>query len=82
MRWAGYAARMGMGTEVYKVLVWKRERKRPLGRLRRRWEDGIRKNLRQIDWGGGCGVDSIGSGCEPVVDSCEHSDETSGYGAT
>jgi hypothetical protein len=25
--------------------------KRPLGRLRRRWEDGIRIDLREIGWG-------------------------------
>jgi hypothetical protein len=31
--------------KVYKVLVGKPERKTPLGRPRRRWEDGIRTNL-------------------------------------
>jgi hypothetical protein len=36
---------------VCKVLVGKPEGKRPLGRPRRRWEDGIRINLREIDWG-------------------------------
>jgi hypothetical protein len=34
--------------KVYKVLVGKPEGKRPLGRLRRRWEDGIRMDLREI----------------------------------
>jgi hypothetical protein len=38
-----------MGEEVYKVLVGKSEGKRPLGRPRRRWEDGIRMDLREID---------------------------------
>jgi hypothetical protein len=33
---------------VYKVLMEKPERKRPLGRPRRRWEDGIRTDLREI----------------------------------
>jgi hypothetical protein len=28
-----------------------KERKRPLGRPRRRWEDGIRMDLREIGWG-------------------------------
>jgi hypothetical protein len=28
------------------------EGKRPLGRPRRRWEDNIRMNLREIGWGG------------------------------
>jgi hypothetical protein len=36
---------------VYKVLVGKPEGKRPLGRQRHRWEDGIRMDLREIGWG-------------------------------
>jgi hypothetical protein len=35
---------------VYKVLVGKPEGKRPLGRPRHRWEDGIRMDLREIGW--------------------------------
>jgi hypothetical protein len=42
--------------DVYKVLVGKPEGKRPLGRPRRRWEDGIRMDLREI---GLVGVDWI-----------------------
>jgi hypothetical protein len=38
---------------VYKVLMGKPEGKRLLGRPRRRWEDGIRMDLRDIGWGGG-----------------------------
>jgi hypothetical protein len=49
----------GRGEKVYSILVGKAEGKRPLGRLRRRWEDGIRMDLREIGWGGG-GVDSPG----------------------
>jgi hypothetical protein len=49
MRWAGHVARMGEEIKVYKVLVGKPEGKRPLGRPRRRWEDGIRMDLRGID---------------------------------
>jgi hypothetical protein len=41
MRWAGHVARMGEGRGVYRVLVGKPEGKRPLERLRRRWEDNI-----------------------------------------
>jgi hypothetical protein len=52
MRWAGHVARMGEERKVYKVLVGKPERKRPLGRPRRRWEDGIRMDLREISLGG------------------------------
>jgi hypothetical protein len=61
MRWAGHVARMGEGRNVYRVLMGNPKGKRPLGRPRRRWEDGIRKNLRDIDWEG-CGVDSTGLG--------------------
>jgi hypothetical protein len=35
---------------VYRVLVGKPEGKRPLGRPRRRWDDGIRMDLREIGW--------------------------------
>jgi len=41
MRWEGHVARMGEGRGVHRVLVGKPERKRPLGRPRRRWEDNI-----------------------------------------
>jgi hypothetical protein len=43
---------MGEERKVYKVLVGKPEGKRPLGRPRRRWEDGIRMDLREIGLGG------------------------------
>jgi hypothetical protein len=33
--------------------VGKPEGKRPLGRPRRRWEDGVKMDLREIGWGGG-----------------------------
>jgi hypothetical protein len=36
---------------VCKVLVGKPHGKRPLGKPRRRWEDGIRMDLREISWG-------------------------------
>jgi hypothetical protein len=52
---------MGEGRRVYRVLVGKPEGKRLLERLRHRWEDGIRMDLREIVWRGG-GVDSSGSG--------------------
>jgi hypothetical protein len=46
--WAGHVARMGEGSGVYRVLVGKPEGKRPLGRPRRRWEDNIKLDLREI----------------------------------
>jgi len=51
MRWAGHVARMGEERGAYRVLVGKPERKRPMGRLRRRWVDNIRIDLQQV----GCG---------------------------
>jgi hypothetical protein len=52
MRWAGHVARIGEGRNVYRVLVGKPEGRRPLGRPRRRWEDGIRMDLEENGWGG------------------------------
>jgi hypothetical protein len=42
---------MGEERKVYKVLVGKYEGKRPLGRPRHRWEDGVRLDLREIGLG-------------------------------
>jgi hypothetical protein len=53
MRWAGHVARMGEGKGVHRVLVGKPEGKRPLGRLRCKWEDNIKIDLQEV--GGGCG---------------------------
>jgi hypothetical protein len=39
---------MREGRGVYRVLVWKPEGKRPLGRPRHRWEDNIKMDLREI----------------------------------
>jgi hypothetical protein len=41
---------MGEERKVYKVLVGKPEGKSPPGRPRRRREDGIRMDLREIGW--------------------------------
>ena len=57
MRWAGHVVRMGEDREVYRVLVGKPEKKRPLERPRHRWVDNIRMDLQDV----GCGhVDWIG----------------------
>jgi hypothetical protein len=50
MSWAGYVACMGEGRNVYRVLVGKPEGKRPVGRTRRRWEDGFKMDLEEIGW--------------------------------
>jgi len=52
MRWAGHVARMGEGKGVHRVLVGKPEGKRPLGRLRRRWEDNIKMDIWEVGGGG------------------------------
>jgi hypothetical protein len=57
MRWAGHVARMGEERNVYNVLVGKPEGKSPLGRPRRRWEDGIRMVLGEIALGGGVWIE-------------------------
>jgi hypothetical protein len=46
MRWAGHVARMVEGRGVNRVLVRRSEGKRPLGKLRCRWEDNINLDLR------------------------------------
>jgi hypothetical protein len=67
---------MGEERKLYKVLVGKPEGKRPLGRPRRSWEDGIRMDLSQIGLGV-CRLDSTGSGQGPVAGCCECGDEPS-----
>jgi hypothetical protein len=81
MGWAGHVARMEKVRKVYKVLVGKPEGKRPLGRRRRRWENGVRMDLREIGLGV-CGLDSTGSGQRPVAGCCECGDEPSTFCAT
>jgi hypothetical protein len=52
LRWAGHVARMGERRGAYRVLVGKPEGRRPLGRPRRRLEDNIKMDLREVGWGG------------------------------
>ena len=49
---------MGERRGVYRVLVGKRQRKKPLGRHRHRWEDNIEMDLQEVGLGGG-GMDLI-----------------------
>jgi hypothetical protein len=50
VRWKGHVARMGEKKNAYTILVRKPERKRLLRRYRRRWEDNIKMDLREIGW--------------------------------
>ena len=57
MSWAGHVARMGEERVLYRVLVGKPKRRRPLGRPRRRWDYNIKMDLQEV----GCGyMDWIG----------------------
>jgi hypothetical protein len=49
MMCSGHVARLGEERKVYKVWVGKSEGKRPLGRAKSRWEDGIKIDLRETD---------------------------------
>jgi hypothetical protein len=53
MRWAGHVASMGEGRGVYRFFFVRPEGQRPLGRPRRRWEDNIKLDLREI------GIDGV-----------------------
>jgi hypothetical protein len=48
MRWAGHIALIGEKRNAYRILVGKPEGKRSLGRPRRRWEENIEIDLRQV----------------------------------
>jgi hypothetical protein len=50
IRWAGHIARMENMRNSYKILVGEAGGKRLLGTPRRRLEDNIRMDLRQIWW--------------------------------
>jgi hypothetical protein len=56
MRWAGHVARMGEGRGAYRILVGIPEGRRPLGRLRCRWEDNIKMDLQEVGWGSWTGL--------------------------
>ncbi|KAJ4435808.1 hypothetical protein ANN_18427 [Periplaneta americana] len=50
LRWAGHVARMDESRNAYRVLVGRPEGKRSLGRPRRRWEDNIKMDLREVGY--------------------------------
>jgi hypothetical protein len=60
---------MGEGRGVYRVLVWKPEGRRRLGRPRCRWEDNIKMDHQEVGCGG---MDWI-----EVADTCECGNERS-----
>jgi hypothetical protein len=50
MSCVGHVARMGDWRGVYRVLVGRPDRKRPLGRPRSKWEDNIKIYLQEVGW--------------------------------
>jgi hypothetical protein len=48
IRWAEHLTRMGEMRNAYSIFFGKPERKGPLGKHRRRWEDNIRVYLREV----------------------------------
>ena len=61
MRRTGHVARMRERRGIYRVLVGELERKRPLERPRRRWEDNIKMDLQEVECEG-YGLDLAGLG--------------------
>ena len=49
LRWACHVARMEECRSAFKILRGRPTRKRSLGRPKRRWEDNVRMNLKEID---------------------------------
>jgi hypothetical protein len=48
LRWAEHVGIMEEGRRAFKILTGTPAGKRPLGRPRRRWEDNIRMDLKEI----------------------------------
>jgi hypothetical protein len=57
----GHVARVIDVRNTYKILPWKSEGRRPLGRPRRGWEDNTRMDLREVSLVR-YGLDPSGSG--------------------
>jgi hypothetical protein len=52
LRWEGHVACMGEERGAYRILVGRPKGRRPLGRPRRRWEDNIKMDIREVGCGG------------------------------
>jgi hypothetical protein len=51
MRWVGHVAHMGENRGAYRILVERPEGRQPLGRPRRRREENIKMDLKEVGWG-------------------------------
>ena len=59
LRWAGHVAKMEEGRSAFKILIGKPTGKKPLGKPRRRWEDNIKIDLKEIGINKRNWVDSV-----------------------
>ena len=48
LRWTGHVARMEDDRSAFKILTGKPTGKRPLGKARRRWEDNVRMDFKEM----------------------------------
>src|SRR5215469_7267990 len=78
MRWAGHVARIGDERGVHRVLVGKPERKRPVGRPRRRWEDNIKMDLQEVGGSRGDWMELAQDRNRWRAGTCEYGKEHSG----
>jgi hypothetical protein len=82
MRWAGHiCSTHGRGKESVQGFRGKAQRKEPLARPRRKWEDGIKINVGEIGWAGMAWIHLVQER-DWWWGLCEHCDEPSGSGAT
>jgi hypothetical protein len=59
MRWAGHVARMEGKRRAYRILMGRREGRRPLGRPRRIGENNIKMDLQDVGWGAWTGLSCL-----------------------
>jgi hypothetical protein len=56
----GTCSTYGERRGAYRILVWRPERRRRVGRRRRRWQDDIKMDLQDVGWGHGLDWSSSG----------------------
>jgi hypothetical protein len=69
LRWAGQVARMTDDRIVCRVLVGNLQGRWPVGRLRTRWADNVRRDLREVGFSDNDWMDHarVGTACRGVV---------------
>jgi hypothetical protein len=67
LKLAGHVARTGESRDAYRVLVIKREGRRPLERPKRRCEDNIKIELIEVGWGHGQDRSGLGQERWPAL---------------